>query len=62
MKKVSTAVTMQSRKFYQQKLTIGPDLGDVDDGGQVQLEQRVSTTAKSPREVFGGMPCSRIAL
>ena len=28
MKKVSTAVTMQSRNISQQKLTIGLDLGD----------------------------------
>jgi transposase len=69
MKKVSTAATKQSRNFSRQELTIGLDLGDrsscycvVDEGGQVQLEQRVSTTAKALREVFGGMPRSRIAL
>ena len=28
----------------------------------MQLEQRVSTNAKALREVFGGMPRSRIAL
>jgi transposase len=69
MKKVSTAVTKQSRNISQQKLTIGLDLGDrnswycvVDESGQIQLEQRVSTTAKALREVFGAMPRSRIAL
>src|SRR5436305_400166 len=69
MKKVSTAATKQSRNISQQKLTIGLDLGDrnswycvVDEAGQIQLEQRVGTTAKALREVFGAMPRSRIAL
>src|SRR2546421_3857374 len=69
MKKVSTAATKQSRNISQQKLTIGLDLGDrnswycvVDEAGQIQLEQRVRTTAKALREVFGAMPRSRIAL
>jgi hypothetical protein len=69
MKKVSTAVAKQSRNISQQKLTIGLDLGDrnswycvVDEAGQVRLEQRVRTSAKALREVFGGMPRSRIAL
>jgi transposase len=69
MKKVSTAVTMQSRNILQQKLTIGLDLGDrnswycvVDEAGQIQLEQRVATSAKGLREVFGAMPRSRMAL
>src|SRR5438045_1771655 len=69
MKKVSTAATKQSRKISQQKLTIGLDLGDrnswycvVDEAGQIQLEQRVRTTAKALQEVFGAMPRSRIAL
>ena len=69
MKKVSTAATKQSKNFSQQKLTIGLDLGDrnswycvVDEAGQIQLEQRVRTTAKALQEVFGTMPRSRIAL
>ena len=69
MKKVSTAVTMQSRNISQQKLTIGLDLGDrnswycvVDEAGQIQLEQRIRTNAKALREVFGEMPRCRIAL
>src|SRR6201984_3578735 len=69
MKKVSTAVAKQSRNISQQKLTIGLDLGDrnswycvLDEAGHVQLEQRVRTTAKALREVFGEMPHSRIAL
>ena len=69
MKKVSTAVTKSSRKMSQEKLTIGLDLGDrnswycvLDETGQTQREQRVATNANTLREVFGGMPHSRIAL
>jgi len=69
MKKVSTVAAKASRKFSQQKLTIGLDLGDrsswycvLDEAGSVLLEQRLSTTPKALREVFGGMPRSRIAL
>jgi transposase len=69
MKKVSTAAAKQSKNFSQQKLTIGLDLGDrnswycvVDEAGQIQLEQRMRTTAKALQEVFGTMPRSRIAL
>src|SRR5450631_4498538 len=59
MKKVSIAATKQSRNISQQKLTIWLDLGDrnswycvVDEAGQIQLEQRVRTTAKALQEVF----------
>src|SRR5574340_157578 len=69
MKKVSTVGTRQSRDFSQQKLTIGVDLGDrncwycvLDEAGQIQVEQRVRTSAKALQEVFGAMPRSRIAL
>src|SRR6201997_3095927 len=69
MKKVSTVAGKQNRNFSQQRLTIGLDLGDrnswycvVDEAGQIQLEQRVRTTAKGLREVFGAMARSRIAL
>src|SRR6201997_3255350 len=69
MKKVSTAATKQNRNFSQPRLTIGLDLGDrnswycvVDETGQIQLEQRVRTSANALQEVFGGMPRSRIAL
>jgi len=69
MKKVSTVATKQSRNISQQKLTIGLDLGDRnscycvrDEAGQIQLEQRVRTTAKALQEVFGAKPLSRIAL
>src|SRR5438128_10222045 len=69
MKKVSTTAAKQSKNFSKQKLTIGLDLGDrsswycvLDDSGSVLLEQRLSTTPKAMREVFGSMPRSRIAL
>jgi transposase len=69
MKKVSTAVTKQGRNISQPTLTIGLDLGDrnswycvLDESGQIQLEQRVRTNAQALREIFGGIPRSRIAL
>src|SRR5271166_54423 len=69
MKKVSTVAAKPSKKISQQKLTIGLDLGDrnswycvLDESGQIQLEQRVRTTATALREVFSEMPRSRIAL
>ena len=34
----------------------------LDEAGEVVLEQRVSTTPKAMRAVFGGMPGSWIAL
>ncbi len=69
MKKISTAAANKSRNVSEQKLTIGLDVGDrtswycvLDENGQIVLEQRVSTTAKALREVFGGMARSRVAL
>ena len=69
MKKGSTTAKQQSRNFSQRQVTIGLDLGDrnscycaLDEAGQIQLEQRVRTTAKALCEVFGAMPRSRIAL
>ena len=69
MKKVSTRAAAPSRNILQPKLTVGLDLGDrnswycvLDEFGQIQLEQRVRTNAKTLREVFGEMPHSRIAL
>jgi transposase len=69
MKKVSTVAAKQSKNFFEQKLTIGLDLGDrsswycvLDEAGTIVLEQRLSTTPKAVREVFGGMPRCRIAL
>jgi transposase len=69
MKKVSTATRTQRKNFSQQKLTVGLDLGDrsswycvLDESGAIVLEQRLSTTPKAMREVFGGMPRCRVAL
>ena len=69
MKKVSTVAAKQTMNFPQPKLTIGLDLGDrnswycvLGESGQIQLEQRVRTTATALREVFSEMPGSRIAL
>ena len=69
MKKVSTGTAKQGTTFSQSTLTIGLDLGDrnswycvLDQAGQIRLEQRVRTHAKTLREVFAGMPRSRIAL
>jgi transposase len=69
MKKVSTAVVKETSNFAEQRLTIGLDLGDrsswycvLDARGEVVLEQKLGTTPKAMKEVFGGMPRSRIAL
>src|SRR5262252_1626539 len=69
MKKVSTVTAAQTKNFASQQLTIGLDLGDrsswycvLDEAGRAVLEQRLSTTPKAMREVFGGMPRSRVAL
>jgi len=69
MKKVSTVAVKRNRNISEQKLTIGFDLGDrsswycvLDERGEVVLEQKVSTTPKAMKEVFGGMPRSRMAL
>ncbi|WP_433963620.1 IS110 family transposase [Tunturiibacter gelidiferens] len=50
-------------------LTVGVDLGDrsslycvLDEAGDVLMEQRLSTTPKAIKEIFGAMPRSRIAL
>ncbi|MGA7629639.1 MAG: transposase [Terriglobales bacterium] len=67
MKKISTAKEIE--KSESQKLAIGLDLGDrwswycvLNEAGEVVREQKVATTAKAMKEVFGGMPRSRIAL
>src|SRR5216683_5351627 len=69
MKKISTAAAKQTRNFQSQKLTMGRDRGDrcswycvLNGAGEVVLEQKLATTPKAVKEVFGGMPRSRIAL
>jgi transposase len=68
MKKSSTVRALSKRNF-DQKLTIGLDLGDrfswycvLDEAGEVISEQRVGTTPTAMKEVFAAMPRSRIAL
>jgi hypothetical protein len=69
MKKISTVAAKQRKNFCGQKLTIGLDLGDrwswyclLGEAGEVLQEQKLGTTPKAMKEVFGGMPRSRIAL
>src|SRR3977135_1599887 len=69
MNKISTAAVKQNRTFSGQKLTIGLDLGDrsswycvLDEAGTIVLEQKLGTTPKAMKEVFGVMPRCRIAL
>jgi transposase len=69
MKKISTAVVKATKNFSSQKLTVGLDLGDrsswyclLDEVGEVLLEQKLGTTPKAMREVFGAMPRCRIGL
>jgi transposase len=69
MKKINTVTAKKVGKIASQKLTIGLDLGDrwswycvLDETGEVVLEQKVATTPKAMKEVFGGMPRSRLAL
>jgi transposase len=69
MKKVSTNAAATTKNLRDDKLTIGLDLGDrnswycvLDENGQAIREQKLSTTAKALREVFGSMPRSRMAL
>src|SRR5258708_3246923 len=69
MKKISTAAVKATKNFSPPKLTIGLDLGDrsswyclLDEVGEVLQEQRLSTTTKAMKEVFGSMARCRIAL
>src|SRR6267142_254191 len=69
MKKISTAAAQEIEKTGGQKLTVGLDLGDrsswycvLNAGGEVVLERKLATTPQAMKEVFGGMPGSRIAL
>jgi transposase len=63
MKKVNTAAANLS----EQKLTIGLELGDrsswycvLDERGEVLLEQKLGTTPKAMKEIFEGIPRSRM--
>ena len=69
MKKLTTTMMQRTLNKQDGRLTIGLDVGDrssfycvLDEAGDVLLEQKVSTTPKAIREIFGAMPRSRIAL
>lgn len=69
MTKGITVAGQQTRDFVEKKYTVGLDLGDrwswycvLDERGEVVFEQKLSTTQKAVREVFGAMPHSRVAL
>src|ERR1700760_1008004 len=65
----SSTVAGASKRNFDQKLTIGLDLGDrsswycvLGEAGEVIGEQKVGMTPKAIREGFGAMPRSRVAL
>jgi transposase len=69
MKKLTTMIVQRTLNEQDGHLTIGLDLGDrssfycvLDESGEVLMEQRLSTTPKAIKEIFGAMPRSRIAL
>jgi transposase len=69
MKKLTTKMMQQTLNKQDGRLTIGLDLGDrssfycvLDEAGDVLMEQRLSTTPRAIKEIFGAMPRSRIAL
>jgi transposase len=69
MKKNSTVAARRKQIFKQKQLTIGMDLGDrftcycvLDEAGEVMVEQKLPTTRQAMKQVFGGMPSSRVAL
>ena len=69
MKKLTTTMMQETLNKPDRRLTVGLDLGDrssfycvLDEAGDVLMEQRLSTTPKAVKEIFGAMPRSRIAL
>src|ERR1700686_3873708 len=69
MKKNSIVATRRKQIFKHKQLTIGMDLGDrftyycvLDEAGEVMVEQKLPTTRQAMKQVFGGMPSSRVAL
>src|SRR5436189_6476934 len=69
MKKISTAASDKIGKVEGQRLTVGLDVGDraswycvLDEAGEMLPEQKLPTTPKAMKEIFGKMPRSRIAL
>ena len=69
MKKLSTVQVSRNGIFEEHQLTIGLDLGDrssyyciLEEAGEVILEHKLPTTPAAMKQVFGGMPRSRMAL
>jgi transposase len=69
MTKLTTTMMQETLNKQDRRLTVGLDLGDrssfycvLDEAGDVLMEQRLSTTPKAIKEIFGAMPRSRIAL
>jgi hypothetical protein len=67
MKKLTTTMMERTLNEQYRRLTIGLNLGDrssfycvLDEAGEALLEQKVSTTPKAIKEIFGAMPRSRI--
>jgi len=68
MRKLTTTMMQETLNKPDRRLTVGLDLGDrssfycvLDEAGDVLMEQKVSTTPKAIREIFGAIPRSRIA-
>jgi transposase len=60
-----TTMMQQTPNQQNRHLTVGLDLGDrssfycvLDEEGDVLMEQRLSTTPKAIKEIFGAMPRS----
>jgi hypothetical protein len=69
MKKLTTTMMQETLNKQDRHLTVGLDLGDrssfycvLDEAGDVLMEQKLGTTPKAIKEIFGAMPRSRIAL
>jgi hypothetical protein len=60
MKKLTTTMMQQTFNKQDRRLTVGLDLGDrssfycvLDEAGDVLMEQRLNTTPKAIKEIFG---------
>jgi transposase len=68
MQKIST-VQARGKRIFKGQLTIGLDLGDrwssycvLEEAGEIVLEQKLPTTPKAMKKVFGRMLRSRVAM
>jgi transposase len=62
MKKLTTTMMQETLNKQDRHLTVGLDLGDrssfycvLDEAGDVLMEQRLSTTPKAIKEIFGAV-------